>query len=124
MFKLLVCDGILMFKDRPLAHIVVTDIGGYSADQIEPEGRYFPLEMRKECSGHTLKRFCEERLTPPTRQGLDRRLAERGYDEYSHAAILIESNGRDCSDPFWVKFPTGPQTWKDVWVAVGVYNRK
>lgn len=112
-----------MFHDRPLANIMVTDMGLYSAERIEPDGKYFPLEMQKECSGQTLQRFCEERLTPKTRQNIARDLKAYGFDRYSHAAILIASNGRDCSDPFWVKFKDGPQTWKEVWEAIGVTNR-
>lgn len=113
-----------MFHDRPLAKIIVTDMGAYYAERIEPDGKYFPLEMQSECSGQTLKRFCEERITPRTRQKIDKELRKYGFEEYSHAAILIASNGRDCSDPFWVKFAEGPQTWKEVWAAIGVYNRK
>lgn len=112
-----------MYRDRPLAEIYLNDLGVFQAHRIEEEGKYFPLEMRKEVSGETLRRFCEERLTPPTRVHIDEALREAGYEGYSFAAIIIESNGRDCSDPFWVRFRTGPQTWKEVWEAVGIYNR-
>lgn len=120
---MVICEGTLMCKDRPLAKIIVTDMGAYSAERIESDGKYFPWEMREECSGLTLKKFCEERLTPPTRQHIDKDLLEYGYEEYSHAAILLCSNGRDCSDPFWIRFAEGPQTWKEVWEVIGVVNK-
>lgn len=109
-----------MYHDRPLAEIIVTDIGGFYAERIEEDGKYFPVEMQKECSGTTLQQWCEGRLTPRTRHGIMESLAKEGYDRYSYAAILLTSNGRDCSDPHWVRFKDGPQTWHDVWAAIGV----
>lgn len=112
-----------MYLDRPLARIYANDIELYQAERIEEDGKYFPLEMQEEVSGETFRRFCEERLTPPTRIHLDRELRAAGFDRYSFAAVLIASDGRDCSDPYWVRFDTGPQTWKEVWEAIGVYNK-
>lgn len=63
-------------------------------------------------------------LPPKTRQGLYEDMKAAGIGRYSISAILIASNGWDCSDPFWIRFEDGPQTWKEVWAAIGVYSRK
>lgn len=113
-----------MNHDRPLASVCIGENGFYSAKRIEQNGIYFPFEMMDSCSGYTLRRFIEARITPKSRQGIQEDLEEAGIGRYSVPAILIASNGRDCSDPFWIRFETGPQTWKEVWEAIGVYNKK
>ena len=112
-----------MNRDRPLAQVKISDTGLYLVERIERDGSQFPFEMMETCSGYTLKRFVEARMTPKSRQGLYEDMKAAGIEEYSIAALLKASNGRDCSDPFWIRFEDGPQTWKEVWAAVGVHNK-
>lgn len=112
-----------MNKDRPLAEIAVNELDMCSVVPLESEGKYYPFEMEQCQTSGTFMRFLKERVTPKTRQGLWKSLRECGFSRYSIAAILIASNGRDCSDPYWIRFKIGPQTWKEVWEAIGVYNK-
>ena len=112
-----------MSKDTPLGDIYVDDNHVCQFTKLEQDTSIYPVAMPEEQNGETLWSFFEERVTPRSRQGISGSLREHGFGRYSIAAILIASNGRDCSDPYWIRFKTGPQTWKEVWEAIGVYNK-
>ncbi len=112
-----------MFHDIPLGNFGINERTQCYFECIAESPKYYPYEMKTEQSGTTFLKFLQERVTPKTRQGIMLELKEAGFERYSFAAILLASNGRDCSDPYWVRFKDGPQTWKEVWEAIGVYNR-
>ena len=113
-----------MRKDRPLAEIEVTTRDVYGFTPIEPDRRYYPFAVRRSFDHIGFRSFIEDRTTPPSRQGLAESLEAHGLSHYCIADLLRVSNGRNCSDPFWIRFKDGPQTWKEVWEAVGVYNKE
>lgn len=119
----MVCEGTLMHHDTPIAHVYIDDRNAVKLDLLSADKTKYPLEMQYISGTAGLLSFFEERVTPKSRQGLWQELRDAGYQRYSIAAVLIESNGRDCSDPFWIRFKEGPQTWQEVWEAVGVNNR-
>lgn len=118
------CVGVLMRKDTSLANIEVTENDDYYIEFISTDVSLYPFDLQKWPGNLGFRRFIEGRITPKTRQGLYEDMKAAGIERYSISAILIASNGRDCSDPFWIRFKDGPQTWKEVWEAIGVYNRK
>ena len=52
----------------------------------------------------TIVGFFEDRTTPETRHNLYRDLNEVGIAEYFIEALVRVSNGRACSDSFYMKF--------------------
>lgn len=118
-----ICKGTLMRKDIPIGEVYVDERDVVQFTAFTEDKTLYPFEMKYARHGTGFREFLEERVTPKSRYGIAEDLRKAGFERYSIAAILLASNGRDCSDPFWIRFETGPQTWKEVWEAVGVYNR-
>lgn len=111
-----------MNRNTPVANIEVVDEFLMRMELLTSDKSVYPVEMQYIPGTAGLAEFINGRVTPRGRQGLAMDLQKCGYSGYSIPAILIASNGRDCSDPFWIRFETGPQTWEEVWAAVGVHR--
>lgn len=117
---LLMCKGTLMNLNRPLGEVYIDEHGDVEFRLIELSPCYYPYEMRNHQDTRTFRNFIQARVTPITRQGLQEELSSLGYGTYSIPAILLTTNGRDCSDVYWIRFFWGPQTWEEAWGALGV----
>lgn len=109
-----------MYFDRPLVEFKLDESDHIESHQLEKDPKYYPFEMKCAQTADRLLSFFKERVTPPTRDGLMEDLRISGFSQYSIAALLITSNGRDCQDCYWVRFNEGPQTWNEAWEAMGM----
>ena len=112
--------GELMRQDIVLGKITVYENDWCDFEPIAEPSRLYPIDMWKEQTSRTCWNFIKARITPRSRQGLREELDRYGIERYCIMDMLFVANGRDCSDPFWIRFEDGPQTWKEVWAVLGV----
>lgn len=105
-------SGIIMYRDTELCKFDVNDtIVHYEPIGVSDE--YTPWEFRNGYTAAAVLEWLMDRLPEDNRQGLYERCCERGIRMIG-SDILKISNGREIGDRCWIKFPTGPQTSKEV----------
>ena len=105
MFNLGNLAGTIMFRQIPLVSFAYKNGKLMNAQLLNYDKAILPFEfMNFRCDELTVTQFFAERITPDTRQGLQKYLDKAGIGYYDPEAIIRYQNGRCIHDKYWVKF--------------------
>lgn len=114
-------SGIIMYRDTELCSFEVKNDVLISYKPLGVSDKYTPWEFRNGYTAATVLDWLKDRLPEDNRQGLYESCCAYGIHMIG-SEILKISNGREIGDRCWIKFPTGPQTSKEVFAILDGEN--
>ena len=104
--------GTIMLCDEELVKFKIVE-GGVTVVQKLSDN--LPYEFKSKLSDEqAVLYFLDDRVVPETRIGLQKELEQAGIPYFDADKILMYNNGNTVTDKYWVKFQTGPQSYKEM----------
>lgn len=107
-------QGTLMERDKELIHFTIER--GYLKELTQiADTEDLPIELRMNPDVPYLFRlFLDDRVVPPTRQGLAAELRSVGIPYYNPDALLRYNHGVSFEDDYWINFDDEKKTFEQV----------
>lgn len=107
-------QGTLMERDKELIHFTIER--GYLKELTTlVDTSELPFELRITSDlPHLFRLFLDDRVVPPTRQGLTKELHRVGIPYYSPDLLLRYNHGVSFEDDFWINFDDNKKVFEQV----------
>lgn len=114
--------GTIMLHDEELVRFKIVNGDVTSVQKLSAN---LPYEFKFKLSDEqAVLYFLDDRVVPETRIGLQKDLERAGIPYFDPDRILMYNNGNTVTDEYWVKFETGPQSYKEMRDRVLKLNRE
>lgn len=104
--------GVLYYKDVPLLEFKFERGILVKSNLLTDKMNLLPFELWKEINGWNLTKFFDERITPSTRQGIDKFLAGTVVKYYHPERMIRYGSGRCIHDHYWVECDDDDTCWQ------------
>lgn len=113
MFKIGNLGGTLYKENIPILRFKFRSGMLVESESLTDDRRVLPMELYEGgVDTFTLSAFFEERITPPTRQGINELLAATPVKYYDPERIIRYNSGRCIHDKYWVQCDDDNTCWR------------
>lgn len=113
MFKLNNLGGVLYKDDKEVMVFKFQRNMLVKCELLTDDIRLLPFELRhRNTDDFSVRKFFEERITPPTRDGINELLATTPVKYYDPERIIRYNKGRCIHDKYWVECDDDDTCWR------------